>query len=143
MNEKRNLLVIDDDEYWIKQAKQRFERRIFADDKEFNVYSAMTIEDGLKIIKQNHIDIVLLDIEINQNNIRKSGINDFLKPVRAEGIAIPIVCWSSDKDYDWRVRMYGADGFIYKEDVKESTLNLYRAINGVMEYRRILDSLRK
>ena len=58
MNEKYNILIIDD----IKENIDILERQL--EKKGFNVLSANEGPKGLHILKQQHIDLVLLDIDM-------------------------------------------------------------------------------
>lgn len=82
--------------------------------------------DVLPWLSANRVEFILLDINLP----RRSGL-EVLKAVRRTGAKAKVLCYSMERGGIWseRVRSYGGDGFVCKD---ESTKTLLLAITTIL-----------
>ncbi len=134
MDKKANILVIEDDpvitEFLITGLKY----------EGFKVSVSYTGEKGLKMIKQNIFDLVILDIMLPDIN----GF-DICQRVRSFGYNIPILMLTVKKDVSDRVKGLnsGADDYLTKPFSFDELIARIRALlrrSGHISERKILQS---
>jgi len=151
MLEKIKVFIVDDLEDWLKAISKYLSRE---QDLEI-VGTAMSREDALNFIKQNDIDIILLDINLSCNNY--DGI-DALVEISEIKHNVKVIMMTSLKSEDVIKKSFlaGAVNYIFKDDYIEipdiirksyrdnlpisAILKEYRALS-IDKYNKIQDSL--
>jgi diguanylate cyclase (GGDEF)-like protein len=110
---KLNLLYVEDDETVNMIFSSIFEK--YAK----NIYSALNGEEGLELFKNNHIDIVISDIQMPKMN----GI-EMAKEIRKIDETIPVIFTTAfgDSGYLKEAIEIGVDAYILKPIDKEKIL---------------------
>lgn len=100
-----NILIVDDEQANLDALRDTLE------DVNYLVLSANNAENAKKIIKNNNIDLILLDVWM----ARQDGIS-LLQELRNENIAIPIIMMSGHAEHSDVVSamQLGANDFIKK-----------------------------
>ena len=117
-----NLLSIEDDAF-----NQELAIAVFDDMQNINIYRASNGKEGLDIIEQNSIDIILLDLLMP----KMSGL-ELLKMLKENSLYqyIPIIVITSKADEKTVTYKLGADDFISKpyhpEELKLRVFNHLR-----------------
>ncbi|MCF6172366.1 MAG: response regulator [Campylobacteraceae bacterium] len=110
-----NILIIDDSVFTRKMLKKLLRP------KRFNVYEASNATNGLKILREKEIHLILLDYEMPDIN----GIQ-MLEKIRKhiKFINLPVIMLSGHNKQDIiaRVLKHGADDFIKKPYIAEELL---------------------
>lgn len=129
-DENITLLVVDDNKELVKIIKTYLRRR------GFNILTAYTAHEALRIIEKEKIDVMLLDLMLPD----MPG-QDVLKLIREMNSDIGIIVITGVKDIQTAVELMkaGADDYITKpfrlseleEKIKEVVYN--RAVKGYME----------
>ena len=81
MTQAKTLLIIDDD----PDLRELLSEQLCIDG-EFSVTTAKTAAEGLQTAKQNHPDLILLDVDLPDSNGR-----DVCRALREAGIVAPVV----------------------------------------------------
>ena len=115
------VLVADDDKEDRRFAKQYIEEYL-QDRKtkkqeilEVEVKEAETPEQANQVITTFDPDLIILDVVFGRNDTNTSWIEEVLKPYRKVGGKAKIICWSRDPDYEWTVKIAGANKFLNKK----------------------------
>lgn len=151
MLEKIKVMIVDDLEDWLK-AISKYLRR----EKDIEIVgTAVNREDALSFIKQNDIDIILLDINLSCNNY--DGI-DALVEISEIKDDVKVIMMTSLKSEDVIKKSFlaGAVNYVFKDDYLEIPniirkaykdnlpisviLNEYR-IMSIDKYNKIQDTL--
>ena len=141
------VLVIDDDEINLIVAKTVLEKTL-----KCKVVTAASGVLGLEIIKQQHVDVVLLDIEMPYMD-GFEVLEDIRGNVRVRDIPVIMLTASADKDTIMKVAKLGVAGYIKKPFLPEELstrvkkfLQMGRRIRHVLvvdEDERVLDFVKK
>jgi len=109
-----NILTIDDSIFIRKLLKNVLES------KGYNIFGASNALDGEKIIEQNNIDLILLDLIMPGLN----GVEFLTKLKRGEYSDIPVIVISGDESREHYVSVlkHGANDFIRKPFIIEEVL---------------------
>lgn len=115
MKVQRKILVVDDE----KEVTLTLEGFFLA--KNYKMFTALTGEDALKIVKEQHPDLVLLDM-------RMPGIHgiDVLKNIKQNYPSTKVIVITAyDDEYKRRAEGIGIDGFLAKPfGLKELTTKM-------------------
>jgi len=84
MSRIENILMVDDQEIFLKGAKSLFEK------KNFSVSTALNYEEAVSRIQEGGLDLILIDVDLRQD---KNGI-DVLRFVKQEFPKLPCVMLS-------------------------------------------------
>jgi len=110
---KKKLLVVDDEESIHLLYKEEFE------DEGYEVYSAMSGEEALKLFDEIKPDLVVLDI--NMPGI--DGI-EVLRQLKQKSPSTPVIISSAYPEYKQDLASWASDDYIVKSfdltDLKES-----------------------
>lgn len=95
------------------------------------IFEAMNSYEALKMISDEKMDVILLDISMPGRN----GI-DTLKQIRSSGIKSPVLMLSMHPEDQYAIRALkaGASGFINKESATEELLTAIRKVLSGKKY---------
>lgn len=118
-----SLLIIEDE----KDVREILED-IFKEEKDFAIYLADNGSDGLKLIEQNHPDVILLDIKLR---VQMDGV-ELLKRIRQNHIATKVVVVTGciEETMQKQIREIGIDAFIEKPFEPPEIVELVRKVLG-------------
>ncbi len=107
MDKKYNILYIDDEESNLRVFKNTFRR-------EFNIYTAASADEGMEILKQSNIDVIITD----QRMPGKTGL-ELLEEIHAIYPEIPphrlmVSGYAAPCDINTAYKNYGLFKFISK-----------------------------
>lgn len=121
MNEKYNILYIDDEESNLRIFKNTFRR-------DFNIFLASSAQEGIEILRRSKIDVVITD----QRMPGKTGV-ELLKEIHELFPEIPphrlmLSGYAAPCDIDTAFKEYGLFKFISKpweaDELREIILNV-------------------
>ncbi|PVX25724.1 MAG: hypothetical protein CW691_03635 [Candidatus Bathyarchaeum sp.] len=106
MKEPIKILFVDDDEAFLKSAKQ-----ILTLQGTFKIESTYSVEEALQKMKQTETDVIVCDIQMPE----KDGFQ-FLKMLRKENNKIPFIVFTVTDDKETALKAFslGANGFVGK-----------------------------
>lgn len=106
MKEPIKILFVDDDEAFLKSAKQ-----ILTLQGTFEIESTYSVEEALQKMKQTETDVIVCDIQMPE----KDGFQ-FLKMLRKENNKIPFIVFTVTDDKETALKTFslGANGFVGK-----------------------------
>lgn len=114
-NPRINILVVDDSAFMRRMIKNSLAP------KRYNIFEANCAETGLEILKNNNINLLLLDYEMPNTNGAM-----MLEKIKSQTnfLSLPVIMISSknDKDIIARVLKHGANDFIHKPFSTEELL---------------------
>lgn len=118
------ILIIEDSVSFNNHVKQ------FLEKKSFQVTQAFTINDGLKALKDDKFDFILLDL------ILPDGEGETIVQLRKSGLKSKIIVFTGDEDSERREKLFhnGILDFVSKQNPLEYLLN---------ELTEIIDNLEK
>jgi DNA-binding NtrC family response regulator len=116
MSQKQNILIVDDDEKYLKSLKAILERK-------FGVIMSTSLEDAKGKINRD-IEIILLDIRLDENDSSNKDGLLLLEYSKKNFPEIPVVMMSGYKEFDLAVDSLnlGASYFLRKP-INRSELN--------------------
>ena len=122
----KTILIVDDDEGMRDTLTAILKR-------EYRVMSVSSAEDGLSRLRQNRVDLMLLDVRLPG----MSGL-DLLKDLRRERPALPVLVLSMHPpdQFARRAMNAGAQGYLTKDS---APTELVKAVGEVMAGRRYLN----
>lgn len=129
MNKIKNILMVDDQEIFLKGAKSLFEKR------NFNIATAFNYDEAVSQISKGSIDLVLIDVDLREE---KNGL-DVLQFVKKEFPKIPCVMLSGIRDQETAQKAM-ADGAFDYVDKQEDIEKVFLIINKLEEYSQLRDS---
>ena len=110
-----HILLVDDEEDYTEELAEAF-RRECSDD--YSITEAKDASSALKILAENEIDVVLLDLAIpnvlNEDVTKKRKGIELLKEIKSKLPNICVIMLSSFKDLDDVVLAMKAGAFDYK-----------------------------
>ncbi len=113
MSEKKTILVVDDEESIHLLYREEFE------EEGYNVISAMSGEEALKLFKEKEPDLVVLDI----NMPGMDGI-EVLRQMKQMKPDVPVILSSAYPEYKQDLASWASDDYIVKsfsmDELKES-----------------------
>ena len=106
MKEPIKILFVDDDEAFLKSAKQ-----ILTLQGTFKIESSYSVAEALEKMKQTETDVIVCDIQMPE----KDGF-EFLKMLRKENNKIPFIVFTVTDDKETALQAFslGANGFVGK-----------------------------
>ena len=115
LNSFMNILIVDDSSFMRRMLKG------VLSPKRFNIYEARSAKDGLEILKNNEIHLVLLDYEMPEMN--GAQMLEKIKKNR-KFLELPVIILSGNENQDViaRVLKHGASDFIKKPFATEELL---------------------
>ncbi len=137
MSEKIKVLIVDDLEDWLKAISKYLNRE---QDIEI-VATATNKEDALNYIKQNSVDIILLDINLSCNNY--DGI-DALVEISEIRSDVRVIMMTSLKSEDIIKKSFlaGAVNYIFKDDYIELPVTIRKAYKNNLPISTVLKEFR-
>ncbi len=101
-----SLLIVDDDEAILKQMNKLLSNFSFK-----NIYLSVNGEEAIKVLQENHIDIVITDLKMP----RMDGIelSEFIKNLNKDISVIIITAYTQTEDLINLIKI-GVDGFLVK-----------------------------
>lgn len=119
MRKKQIILIVDDD------SEMREVTRLFLKDK-YTVVTSAGMEEALKYMADNSVNLVLLDI--NMLGINGLTALDDIKKRLPESIVVVMTAFASVETVRWALRL-GAFGFLMKPfDIEELTNIVNKAL---------------
>jgi len=122
------ILLIEDNESHLEITKNHIDENDKPDD--IKIYTAQDLENGKKIITEEKIDCIFLDLGLPESK-GIDTVKGIIKCVEKNNKDIPIVVYTSLEDYEIAKEAFklGIKGFIIKgeSDKKE----IQRAINTI------------
>ncbi|MBD3169971.1 MAG: response regulator [candidate division Zixibacteria bacterium] len=123
------ILIIDDDREFIDHLR-------FILSESFDIESAVTCEEAIKIIYDRKVEAVLLDIDLG------AGISgmDLLEKLREDAVDIPVIMISGTTSVDTVVKAMkmGADDYIGKTiKIEELKASIFRALTSAKNKREL------
>lgn len=120
--ERKNLLIVEDDELLRLSLK-----RILTREDNYKVFSVRTGEEALKIIEEESLDLILLDLKL-------PGIHglEVLRQVRTFDKDVPVIIMSSYLDFEAKDKamMMGVQEFLEKPfDIKDMKLKIQKVFS--------------
>jgi YesN/AraC family two-component response regulator len=114
---KYNLLLVDDNQHFREALKFMLEQS--NPDGIESIYEAGTGKEALELMRQHHIDMVFMDIEMPDMN----GI-EATRLATEQNRFIVIIALSFHKEMQYVMQMLeaGARNYIIKEDISTQTL---------------------
>ena len=105
---------------------------VLSDHQQISLSRSSSIEDALKVLKQNHFDLILLDYLLSDGN----GL-DFLRRMEKEGLEIPavVITGQGDEMIAKQVIQAGAYDYFPKNRIGEESL--LRVIINTLEKARL------
>ena len=102
IQDKIKILILDDEKQFTEELGGFFL------ESEFESFEANTVEDGLKILKNNEIDLLILDV-------RLPGVNglDILKDVKIQYPGVEVIVISAHGDMDTVIKAIRLGAFDY------------------------------
>ncbi|MBW8015546.1 MAG: response regulator [Planctomycetes bacterium] len=136
LNNLTNILIIDDDPGDCRLV-QLILSRPGSQTNKFKVESALTLSDGLKMLKDRCFDLVLLDLGLPDS----AGIDTVQKTRQADPhIPVVVLTGLDDEEVGLKAIRNGAEDFLVKGTSLQYTL--VRAIRHAIERRLIQENLR-
>lgn len=123
LNNKKKILIVDDEETIVDILRRRFSSM------GFSVLTSFDGEDGIRVIKEHEVDLVVCDVEMPKGVSGK----DVLQVARKQNPAVRFVAISgyllSDDSVD-QIMGAGADLFLKKPfpSLKEATEQMARLV---------------
>ena len=120
VNLRPKILIVDDNKIFISDLDLLLK-------KDFNFKGAFSAEEGLKLLKENIFDALLLDIDLG------SGMDgfDILKRIQKEELSIPVIMITKDENITTVVKAIKMGAYDYvgkKPDLSELKIIINRAL---------------
>ncbi|MEO1927290.1 MAG: response regulator [Nautiliaceae bacterium] len=111
-----SVLVVDDDESILEQMNKLLSNFSFK-----NIYLSVNGEEAIKILQENHIDIVITDLKMP----RMDGIEltEFIKNLNKDISVIIITAYTQTEDLINLIKI-GVDGFLVKPIILDNFLEV-------------------
>ncbi len=105
----KKILVVDDIPEYIESMLPYLE-------DEFTILSAGNLDHAIKLVSQDHVDLALIDIVLDENNPTNRDGLVLLKWLKEERPDIPVIIMSAYREFDMAVEALnlGAAYFIRK-----------------------------
>ncbi len=114
---KYNILLVDDNQHFREALKYMLEES--NPDGIDNIFEATTGKEAIELIKNNHIDMAFMDIEMpDMNGIEATR----LATEQNRFIIIIAVSFHKEMQYVMQMLEAGARNYIIKEDISPQTL---------------------
>ncbi|OQY38737.1 MAG: hypothetical protein B6226_03195 [Candidatus Cloacimonetes bacterium 4572_65] len=132
MNYKQTALIIDD------EKRITFELKEFFEINDYETFRAHSVKEGIELLKQHHIDILIQDIKLPDG----SGL-DILKMVKTNFPNTDVVMISGHGDMDTVIEAMrkGATDYLKKPFTHNDILIALERINNAKESKRKLNIL--
>lgn len=133
------ILVIEDNpgDVWLLKDMFRYSEQLH-NDITFNINLAGTLHGGISLIKENNIDLILLDLSLPDSQ----GIETFTNLYSiAEEKPVVILTGSKDSDLALESLQLGAQDYIVKGEFDENIL--IRVIRYAIERKKLIEQLKK
>jgi len=124
------ILFVDDEQGILDQAKLFLERK----NDNFEVITTSTVSDGLKILGDNNIDVLVSDYQMPEND----GL-DFLRKIQREKYEISFIMFTGKgrEEVDMEALNLGADRYLQKGgDPKIQYMVLSNAIKDEVKHKK-------
>lgn len=105
--QKKNILVVDDDDAFLFAVKKLFAGM------EVSVFTAATLEEALKLVRELEFDIVITDIRLTKVN-SKEGI-DLLQSINELNTDTKVIILTGCGNTEIRDQVYGMGACLYLE----------------------------
>jgi two-component system cell cycle response regulator len=127
LDQKINLLIVEDSDIDFEML-----RALVKDQKQIQLSRAMSISEGLRLMQQTGVDIVLLDYLLPDGN----GL-DFIKEMETLGIEKPVIAITGHGDEVVASRMIKAGAYDYLPKAGTNQAVLLRSIKTALEQSRL------
>lgn len=112
MKVKLNILIVEDNPGDLELIKEHLNSAIF----EGKLFNAEKLNNAIKIVNENLIDVVLLDLNLPDSN----GFDTFLNFKNAiDEVAIILLTGLEDNEIGYKAVEEGAQDFIVKNKLSE------------------------
>ena len=133
-NNKIRVLIIEDNVEYASMLKAVLSK---SRDLEFELKSFVNLEDGLSELKNNDVDVVLLDLDLPDS----SGLDTFNKVINfTSGLPIIILTGDDDKELAIRSLRLGAQDYLIKGQTDNKLL--LKSILFSIERKRLEEQLK-
>lgn len=122
----KTILIVDDS----KSVRATFEK--FMKEFSFNVLTAESADMATNVLKENHVDLITLDLNMPEKN----G-DVWLKEQRREGLKIPVMIVTeaniNDAQDIFNILENGAEDYLKKSDINKDRTLIIERINSLIE----------
>ena len=130
-----SILIIEDDALEVELVKTYLQE---AHKISFNLFSTPRLAEGLELLSQVKVDLILLDLYLPDSHGFKTFVNLY-----AEANQIPIIILTGIDDHELAIKAVraGAQDYLFKDEVTPNLL--VRAVRYAIERKQTQEALRK